>query len=186
MDKTVTEVYWERLVHPTFQNRPLYMAATRQGLCLVTLPNESFDKLRTWVDKKIPDAVLIQDSVQMSEYIRQLEEYFEGKRKDFIFPFDLRGTAFQVSVWQALTQIPYGKTQSYSDIAETVGSPKAVRAVGAANGANPIPIVIPCHRVIGKNTTLTGFRGGLQTKEELLRLEGIDEYIKKGHTRFLF
>lgn len=186
MGRTATEVYWGTLMHPIFQNRPLYLAATSQGLCLITLPNESFDTLRAWVDKKIPEAVLVDDSKRVSGYVRQLQEYLEGSRQLFTLPFDLRGTAFQVSVWRALTQIPYGQIRSYSDIAEIVSSPKAVRAVGAANGANPIPIVIPCHRVIGKNAALTGFRGGLQVKEELLRLEGFYDYIHKGHARFLF
>lgn len=186
MSQTATDVYWEPLEHPAFQNRPLYLAATEKGLCLITLPNESFETMQHWVEKKIPNAALVRDPERMSGYVRQLQQYFEGERTSFTFSFDLRGTAFQVSVWQALTRIPYGRIQSYSDIAEAVGSPNAVRAVGAANGANPIPIVIPCHRVIGKNAELTGYRGGLQVKEELLRLEGVHQYTKKGHARFQF
>ncbi|WP_036718643.1 methylated-DNA--[protein]-cysteine S-methyltransferase [Paenibacillus harenae] len=186
MNQSITEAYWDELAHPIFQRRPVYLAATNQGLCLVTLPHVTFDTLEEWVGKKIPHATLLHDPVRMSEYTHQLLEYFDGKRKEFTFSFDLRGTAFQVSVWQALTRIPYGQARSYSDIAETVGSPNAVRAVGAANGANPIPFIIPCHRVIGKTSALTGYRGGLQVKEELLRLEGFDEYINKGHSRFQF
>lgn len=104
---------------------------------------------------------------------RQLEEYFAGKRREFDIPLAPRGTSFQQQVWQALTKIPFGTTVSYSDIAHAIGNPNAVRAVGLANGRNPIPVVIPCHRVIGKNGTLTGYGGGLPIKRKLLVLEGI-------------
>ena len=102
---------------------------------------------------------------------QQLTEYFAGERREFDLPLKLSGTEFQMSVLHALQQIPYGETTSYSDIAERIGRPKAVRAVGAANGRNPIPIIVPCHRVIGSHGDLTGFGGGLDTKEALLRLE---------------
>ncbi len=101
----------------------------------------------------------------------QLKEYFAGKRKCFELELRPEGTAFQLAVLDALQQIPYGETCSYSDIAERIGKPKAVRAVGTANGRNPIPIIIPCHRVIGSNGSLTGFGGGLETKRFLLNLE---------------
>lgn len=102
---------------------------------------------------------------------RQLEEYFAGRRKTFELPLAPQGTAFQRRVWKALASIPYGETQSYGEIARRIGSPKAVRAVGAANGANPIPVVLPCHRVIGANGSLTGYGGGLPRKQKLLALE---------------
>ncbi len=101
----------------------------------------------------------------------QLAEYFSGERKDFDLPLALQGTEFQVSVLEALQGIPYGETTSYGAIAKQIGRPKAVRAVGAANGRNPIPIIVPCHRVIGSSGDLTGFGGGLDTKAALLRLE---------------
>lgn len=101
----------------------------------------------------------------------QLSEYFRGERKDFDLPLKLDGTEFQISVLEALREIPYGETTSYGAIAKQIGRPKAMRAVGAANGRNPIPIVVPCHRVIGSTGDLTGFGGGLDTKEALLRLE---------------
>jgi len=101
----------------------------------------------------------------------QLSEYFAGDRQEFDLPLQLHGTEFQVSVLKALQDIPYGETTSYGEIAKRIGRPKAVRAVGAANGRNPIPIVVPCHRVIGSTGDLTGFGGGLDTKEALLRLE---------------
>jgi methylated-DNA-[protein]-cysteine S-methyltransferase len=98
----------------------------------------------------------------------QLRSYFAGKRRDFDLPLAPRGTEFQRAVWDALRRIPYGETTTYSEIAQRIGRPAAVRAVGAANGANPIPIVIPCHRVIGASGGLTGFGGGLPTKRWLL------------------
>jgi methylated-DNA-[protein]-cysteine S-methyltransferase len=101
----------------------------------------------------------------------QLEEYFAGRRKTFDLPLAPAGTPFQRSVWKALERIAYGDTQSYGQIAQSIGMPKAVRAVGAANGANPIPIVIPCHRVIGSDGSLTGYGGGLARKRRLLALE---------------
>lgn len=102
---------------------------------------------------------------------RQLGDYFAGKRREFGLPLDFGGTEFQRSVWAMLLTIPYGETWSYADVANRLGKPTATRAVGAANGQNPIPIVGPCHRVIGKNGSLTGFGGGLPLKEKLLALE---------------
>jgi len=103
---------------------------------------------------------------------RQLEEYFDGRRTAFDLPLAPRGTEFQQMVWQTLASIPYGQTVSYAQLASRVGRPTAMRAVGAANGRNPLPIVLPCHRVIGADGSLTGFGGGLPTKRFLLELEG--------------
>jgi methylated-DNA-[protein]-cysteine S-methyltransferase len=102
----------------------------------------------------------------------QLGEYFARRRRHFDLPLAAAGTAFQHSVWGALTEIPYGELCSYADIARRIGKPTAMRAVGAANGRNPLPIVVPCHRVIGSNGSLTGFAGGLDAKTFLLELEG--------------
>ena len=102
---------------------------------------------------------------------KQLEEYWSGNRTEFDLPFDLKGTAFQRSVWAALQEIPYGKTCSYSQLTERLGRPSAVRAVANAIGKNPCLILIPCHRVLGKNGSLTGFSGGLELKKQLLNLE---------------
>ena len=102
---------------------------------------------------------------------KQLSEYFEGQRKVFDLPLDFEGTEFQQKVWQALLTIPFGETRSYKDIAEQIGNVKAVRAVGAANGKNPISIIAPCHRVVGANGKLVGFAGGLENKDVLLKLE---------------
>jgi len=106
---------------------------------------------------------------------RQLEEYFAGERSLFSLPLDLIGTEFQKAVWRALSTIPYGETRTYTEIARQIGNEKAVRAVGAANGRNPISIIVPCHRVIGSSGDLTGFAGGLEAKASLLSLEGVTD-----------
>ncbi|MGZ0782425.1 methylated-DNA--[protein]-cysteine S-methyltransferase [Pseudomonas sp. TKO26] len=112
------------------------------------------------------------DHPLLRETERQLQEYFAGSRERFELELDFAGTEFQCLVWQALLTIPFGETRSYGQIARQIGHPKAVRAVGAANGRNPISIVAPCHRVIGASGSLTGFAGGLQAKQYLLALEG--------------
>lgn len=109
----------------------------------------------------------------LHEAVRQLGAYFRGELREFQLALDFEGTDFQKQVWRQLETIPYGQTRSYSQIAEAIGRPKAVRAVGAANGANPIPIVVPCHRVIGASGKLVGYGGGLPLKKRLLELEGV-------------
>ncbi|MBD7978458.1 MULTISPECIES: methylated-DNA--[protein]-cysteine S-methyltransferase [Pseudomonas] len=109
---------------------------------------------------------------QLDNVCRQLDEYFAGRRQRFDLRLAPLGTAFQRSVWQALLEIPFGQTWSYGQLARHIGSPQAMRAVGAANGANPIAVIQPCHRVIGSNGSLTGFSGGLERKTLLLKLEG--------------
>ncbi len=109
---------------------------------------------------------------EMQGYVRELEEYFAGSRRQFSFPLDLRGTEFQLACWRALLAIPYGETRSYGDIARAVGRPTGFRAVGMANNRNPIAIVVPCHRVIASDGTLCGYGGGLDIKRKLLELEG--------------
>jgi|SRR5687767_14587209 len=102
----------------------------------------------------------------------QLREYFAGKRQTFDIPLALRGTEFQLAVWNELLRVPYGDTITYAELAQRIGRPSAIRAVGAANGANPIPVIVPCHRVIGSNGTLTGYGGGIERKQWLLAHEG--------------
>jgi len=114
-----------------------------------------------------------QSDAPFAEVGRQLGAYFAGELKDFALPLRLSGTDFQLRVWRALEHIPYDESRSYGDIAREIGSPAASRAVGAANGSNPIPVILPCHRVIGADGSLTGFGGGLRTKEFLLRHEKI-------------
>jgi methylated-DNA-[protein]-cysteine S-methyltransferase len=112
-----------------------------------------------------------QDAAPFAEAIRQLHAYFRGELKDFDLPLALIGTPFQLRVWQRLREIPFGETISYGQLAHEIGQPKAARAVGLANGSNPIPIIVPCHRVIGSNGHLTGYGGGLSIKEKLLSFE---------------
>ena len=114
----------------------------------------------------------IEDGTPFRAAVAQLEEYFAGKRRRFELPLAPRGTEFQRQVWRALTEIPYGKTISYGELARRIRNPSASRAVGLANGANPLPIIVPCHRVIGADGSLTGFGGGLPIKRRLLALEG--------------
>ncbi len=113
----------------------------------------------------------MEETPVICEAIRQLEEYFSGKRKTFDLPLSPQGTDFQQKVWKALQEVPYGKTASYKDIAVRVGNAKACRAVGMANNRNPIAIIIPCHRIVGSSGKLVGYAGGLNIKEELLKLE---------------
>lgn len=115
---------------------------------------------------------LSQNSQKFSTVIKQLNEYFNGERKSFNLPLAPKGTNFQKQVWQALTEIPCGETKSYGWVAKSINNEKAVRAVGTANGANPIALIVPCHRVIGSNGKLTGYAGGLALKAKLLMHEG--------------
>ncbi|MEM0554397.1 MULTISPECIES: methylated-DNA--[protein]-cysteine S-methyltransferase [Aeromonas] len=112
-----------------------------------------------------------QDAAALAPFLAEFDAYFAGREQRFSLPLAARGTAFQQAVWQALCDIPYGETRSYSDIARAIGNPDAVRAVGAANGRNPLSIIVPCHRVIGQNGSLTGYAGGLEIKKVLLALE---------------
>lgn len=134
-----------------------------------------------WEDDD-PDRVRLGEMIERDDHpvllktARQLEDYFEGKLSVFSLALEFEGTGFQKKVWQALLTIPFGETRSYQQIAEQIGHPKAVRAVGAANGRNPISIIAPCHRVIGANGTLTGFAGGLKIKKFLLTLENSRDF----------
>lgn len=118
-----------------------------------------------------PEPDWINDPSRFTDAVSQLERYFAGELREFRLKLDLHGTPFQVSVWNALLDIPYGQTRSYADLARAIGNPAAVRAVGLANGRNPVSIVVPCHRVIGSNGSLTGYGGGLDRKRFLLDLE---------------
>ncbi|KHF76609.1 Methylated-DNA--protein-cysteine methyltransferase [Acinetobacter sp. neg1] len=143
----------------------LKLVAHDQALVAVMWDNENHKRVRL--------AELVEDRQHpmLHKVKQQLEEYFAGQRQQFDLPLDFQGTAFQQQVWQALLNIPYGETRSYKEIAVQLGNEKAVRAVGAANGKNPISIIAPCHRVIGSSGALVGFAGGLDKKQILLSLE---------------
>ncbi|MBS4210398.1 methylated-DNA--[protein]-cysteine S-methyltransferase [Bacillus sp. FJAT-50079] len=162
-------IYWSKFED---DNWSLYLAKTENGLCYIGSPGEAYEQLEAWLQKHFPKANIVESKEALQPYVHELREYFEGRRKAITLPIDIKGTAFQHAVWEALKQIPYGQTHSYSDIAERIQKPKAVRAVGSAIGANPVLIAVPCHRVIGKNGSLTGFRAGIEMKEYLLKLEG--------------
>ena len=146
-----------------FENVSLYLVATETHLI-----NIQFTQ---------PQKALLQTTELLSMATIQLDEYFQGKRTTFSLPFKLTGTPFQLAVWKELQNIPYGQTTSYKEIAQKINKPKAYRAVGMANNKNPLPIIIPCHRVIGSNGKLIGYAGGLKLKNYLLELE-------KSHTNF--
>ena len=140
------------------------LTLTSNGEALTGLHMDPFQASTNWR----------RDPAPFGEAIAQLESYFAGERRTFDLPLAPAGTPFQLSVWKELRAIPYGQVRSYGEIARGIGNPKAVRAVGRANGSNPIAIVVPCHRVIGANGTLTGFGGGIDRKVRLLTLEGLE------------
>ncbi|UCF10605.1 MAG: methylated-DNA--[protein]-cysteine S-methyltransferase [Candidatus Bipolaricaulota bacterium] len=137
-----------------------------QGLRRLELHEASFDDLA----ERLGVRILPDDSVNAA-VLRQLHDYLEGERRAFDLALDLRGTEFQRAVWDALRGIPYGETRAYGDVAKGIGRPRAARAVGQALASNPVPIIVPCHRVLGGNGSLVGFGGGLPLKERLLALE---------------
>ncbi len=148
----------------------LLLAGDNEALCLIGFPGGPV--------RRAPETDWIYNENPFLTARAQLLEYFAGDRKDFDLPIRLSGTEFQLRVLEELQKIPYGETRSYADIAVRIGKPRAVRAVGTANGRNPIPIVVPCHRVIGSNGNLAGFGGGLDTKKALLRLEAEHAHIR--------
>ena len=160
---------------------PLFLAASSDGLVALEfdarLPGQQSIRpnprhLRKEKEKEQKGFKFEDSPRQMQAYVSEFEEYFAGKRREFTFPLDLRGTDFQRACWRALLAIPYGETRTYADIARAVGKPNAFRAVGMANNRNPIAIVVPCHRVIASDGTLCGYGGGLDVKRRLLELEG--------------
>jgi methylated-DNA-[protein]-cysteine S-methyltransferase len=144
----------------------LKLVASEKGLVAVLWPNDNPARVKLLAPTENTEHPMLVEAA------RQLNEYFAGERRTFTVALDPQGTAFQKRVWDALLTIPFGETRSYAQIAQQIGEPTAYRAVGAANGRNPLSIIAPCHRVIGTNGALTGFAGGLATKQKLLALEG--------------
>ncbi|MGB8970262.1 MAG: methylated-DNA--[protein]-cysteine S-methyltransferase [Candidatus Sulfotelmatobacter sp.] len=156
---------------------PLFLAASGRGLVALEfdarLPGQQSIRPNPRHLREEKNGLEFTDSARrMRLCISELEEYFDGKRREFTFPLDLRGTDFQLACWRALLAIPYGETRSYADIARAVGKPNAFRAVGMANNRNPVAIVVPCHRVIASDGSLCGYGGGLDVKRKLLEMEG--------------
>jgi methylated-DNA-[protein]-cysteine S-methyltransferase len=151
----------------------LKLVASNKGLVAVLWENDNPHRVR------LTDLTEDANHPMLQQAERQLQEYFAGKRKSFAIPLDMKGTPFQRSVWEALLAIPFGETRTYGELAKQLGTPTASRAVGAANGRNPVSIVVPCHRVIGASGKLTGFAGGLETKAQLLSLESREDSLFK-------
>ncbi|MFT5434413.1 MAG: O-6-methylguanine DNA methyltransferase [Myxococcota bacterium] len=147
------------------------MVFSDRGLCRLALPSQL--ALRPVSDDFEPDEFVESEDERAVDVAAQIEAYLAGERQSFNVPLDLRGTQFQQSVWEALCATPFGTTKSYGELASEIGRPKAVRAVGAANGCNPVPIIVPCHRIIGANGKATGYFGGVSIKQKLLAIEGV-------------
>ncbi|QQK74415.1 methylated-DNA--[protein]-cysteine S-methyltransferase [Salicibibacter cibarius] len=161
-------IYWSSVKYGSWR---FYLAATEKGLCYISSPNRSFEELEAWANRAFGEYHLVEDASVLYPYVKELEEYFHGQRQAFSFTVDMHGTAFQCDVWETLNCIGFGETLSYSQVAGRMGKPKAVRAVASAIGANPVLIVTPCHRVIGKDGSLAGYRGGFEMKQFLLEME---------------
>lgn len=174
VQQQISVLYWSSV--PSSRGNCVVLA-TEAGVCWTGTPGEALETGLAWVQRRLDVAQVVPtDSGEGCEplclAVRELRRYFAGEPLQFSCPLDLRGTPFQLSVWRELCRIPYGETRSYGEIAQILGRPNACRAVGAANGANPVAVIVPCHRVIGGNGTLTGYGGGLPTKSWLLALEG--------------
>jgi O-6-methylguanine DNA methyltransferase len=150
----------------------IYVASTDVGVCKLSVPRESKKDFFEWLKRHFEIETISDNRAKNKEIIDQLTRYFNGRLAKFTCPIDLMGTPFQIRVWKELFKIPYGSTITYKHLARRVHAPKAFQAVGRANGANPLPIIIPCHRVIGSDGSLVGYAYGVKTKEFLLRLEG--------------
>ena len=150
----------------------LLSAAHDRGICRIAFPADLTDQWFPWFDRQYSVVPHAGDHPWLRAFERQLEEYLERRRREFTIPIDLRGTPFQLEVWERFTRIPYGSTVTYGEVARELGRPKASRAVGAASAGNPIPLLVPCHRVTGSTGRLVGFGGGLELKGRLLGIEG--------------
>jgi methylated-DNA-[protein]-cysteine S-methyltransferase len=150
----------------------IYVASTENGVCKISMPKENRKDFYSWLKAHFDLEMVIDNKSRNRDFIDQLARYFNGRLAKFTCPVDLIGTPFQVRVWNELSKISYGSTITYKHLAKRVHAPKAFQAVGRANGANPLPIIIPCHRVIGSDGSLVGYAYGVKTKEFLLRLEG--------------
>lgn len=149
----------------------LRIVSSEKGLVYIELPNESGRGFEGWKKTHARDAKVVDRRAAHDDVIDQLMGFMSGERREFTMDLDMRATDFQLAVYKQVGKIGYGETVSYSDIANVINKPKAVRAVGAANGANPIPLVIPCHRVIARGGALQGYAGGLELKARLLAME---------------
>lgn len=174
---------------PEALERRWTLLATGRGVRAVLFGLEELEAEAERLRARSPGAAFAEDAAPFEEFgvLDRLRRYFAGETVGFEgIPLDPAGTDFQLDTWTALGRIPYGEVRTYGELARDVGRPKAVRAIGAAVGRNPLPLLLPCHRVVGSNGTLTGFRGGLRLKQRLLSLEGARPMKDAGHDRFRF
>ena len=160
-------IFWTKVIT---SRATYYIMATEKGICWL---GTHFEKGKAWVSSKIksPDFIRNVNEPNLKQAENVLIHYIDGKHVENQLKFDLIGSSFQVAVWEEMLKVPYGGTESYLEVAKKINRPKAMRAVGAACGANPVMILVPCHRIVGSNGSLTGYAGGLPTKEWLLSLE---------------
>jgi methylated-DNA-[protein]-cysteine S-methyltransferase len=150
----------------------IYLASTDRGVCKVSLPRQTKRDFLRWLREHFEDNQVTDNKSRNREVMEQLSRYFNGKLARFNVPVDMIGTPFQIRVWKELQRIPYGTTISYKQLAKRLGTSRGFQAVGRANAANPVPIIVPCHRVLGTDGSLVGYSSGIKTKEFLLKLEG--------------
>ncbi|ARF16999.1 methylated-DNA--[protein]-cysteine S-methyltransferase [Sporosarcina ureae] len=163
-----TLVYWTRF---EYEEWTVTLAATEKGLCYVGVAKDSVERMKNWL-KRISSDEIVEDAVCLDIYINEIKAYLSGMLTSLsLVTLDVVGTPFQHRVWEMLRQVPYGETVTYSDIADRLGKPSAVRAVASAIGKNPVLLAIPCHRVIAKSGDLSGYRDGKEQKDQLILLE---------------
>ncbi|MGB2866998.1 MAG: methylated-DNA--[protein]-cysteine S-methyltransferase [Bacteroidota bacterium] len=150
----------------------IHIASTAKGICKICIPGQTKKEFQTWIQNHLEGVEIVESSTKNKQVIDELNRYFDRKLVKFHSRLDPPGTAFQRQVWRELRKIRYGTTVTYKDLAKRVGIPEGYQAVGRANAANPLPIVIPCHRVLGYDDKMVGYAAGVKTKEFLLRLEG--------------
>ena len=150
----------------------VYVASTDKGVCKISLPRQTKRDFIRWLNENFEDSEVVDNKSRNRDVIDQLNRYFNGRLAKFTCSLDVIGTPFQTRVWKELTKIPYGTTISYKQLAKRIGTSRGFQAVGRANAANPLPIILPCHRVLGTDGSLVGYASGIKTKEFLLKLEG--------------
>lgn len=166
----VETLYWSSTPSP---RGTCVVMATEAGVCWAGTPGTPPEEGFAWLRRKVAYKAVVEEEAiaPLHQAMDELRRYFAGIPLQFSCPLDLRGTPFQIAVWQEMFRIPYGETSTYGELARVIGYPNAARAVGAASGANPVAIIVPCHRVVGSNGSLIGYGGGLPTKKWLLAME---------------
>lgn len=150
----------------------IYIASTDKGVCKISVPRQTKKDFFRWLRENFDDSQVVDNKSRNKEVMDQLNRYFNGRLAKFTCAVDMRGSPFQLRVWKELLKISYGTTISYKQLAKRLGTSRGFQAIGRANAANPVPIIVPCHRVLGTDGTLIGYASGVKTKEFLLKLEG--------------